>query len=87
VSDARGRVKLVDVRVVPNARRDEIVGVHDGRLRVRVRAPAVDGKANAALCRVVAEHFGVRASKVTIVRGVRSRDKTLQVDSIDGLAR
>jgi hypothetical protein len=73
-------VKLVDVHVVPNARRDEIVGVHDGRLRVRVRAPAVDGKANAALCRVVAEHFRVRASKVTIVRGEHARQKTLRVE-------
>jgi len=80
VSDVRRRVKLVDVHVVPNARRDEIVGVHDGRLRVRVRAPAVDGKANTALCRVVAEHFGVRASKVTIVRGEHARQKTLRVE-------
>ena len=80
MSDVRRRVKLVDVHVVPNARRDEIVGVHDGRLRVRVRAPAIDGKANTALCRVIAEHFGVRASKVTIVRGEHARQKTLRVE-------
>jgi uncharacterized protein (TIGR00251 family) len=56
-----------------------------GRLRVRVHAPAVDGKANTVLCRVVAKHYGVRRSKVTIVRGDHARDKTLRVEGITEL--
>jgi uncharacterized protein (TIGR00251 family) len=76
---------LVDVHVVPGARRDEVGGQHDGRVRVRVRAPAVDGKANAAVRDVLAKHLGVRRSAVTIVRGDRSRRKTVRVDAMTEL--
>jgi hypothetical protein len=47
---------------------------------VRVRAPAVDDKANDALRRLLAKHFGVRRSAVTIVRGAHARAKTIRID-------
>jgi uncharacterized protein len=50
---------------------------------VRVIAPPVDGKANEALCRLVAKAAGVAPSKVTIVRGHTSRDKVLEVEGVD----
>jgi hypothetical protein len=72
------------VRAVPNARRSGVVGVGgDGHLRVRVAAPAVDGKANDELRRVVARLFGVRESAVTIVRGEQSRTKQLRVVGVE----
>ena len=49
---------------------------------VRVTAPPVDGKANDALCRLIARRAGVPPSKVTIVRGHTSRDKMLEVEGI-----
>lgn len=71
------------VRAVPNARRSGVVGLGtDGHLRVRLAAPAVDGKANDELCRVVARLFGVRPSAVSIARGHRSRTKQLRVAGV-----
>jgi uncharacterized protein (TIGR00251 family) len=71
------------VRLQPRARRDEIVGERNGVLVVRVTAPPVDGRANAALCRLIAKAVGVAPSKVEIVRGHGSRDKVVRVADVD----
>lgn len=69
------------VRVKPGASRDAVGGRwRDEALIVAVRAKAVDGKANAAVCAVLAEAFGVRPSRVTIVAGERARDKVIELD-------
>jgi uncharacterized protein (TIGR00251 family) len=73
----------IRVRLQPRAHADELVGVRDGVLRARVCAPAVDGRANRALCRLIARQAGVAPSRVTIVRGERSRDKVVEVDGVD----
>ena len=70
---------LVDIRVIPRARRNEVGGERAGRLVVRTSAAPVDGKANAAVCALVAEHFGVAARSVEVVAGLRSRDKTVAI--------
>jgi uncharacterized protein (TIGR00251 family) len=71
------------VRLQARAHRDELVGVRDGVLLARVSAPPVDGRANRALCRLIARRAGVAASRVTIVRGERSRNKLVRVDGVD----
>jgi hypothetical protein len=76
----------VSVRVRANARRDEFVGVRAGTLLVRVAAPALDGRANRALCRLLAKRVGVPRSSVTIVRGRRSRDTLVQIEGVDQAA-
>jgi uncharacterized protein (TIGR00251 family) len=73
----------LSVRLQPRARRDEVVGERAGAIVVRVTAPPVDGKANAALCAFVARAAGVPPSRVTIVRGQTSRDKVVRVDGVD----
>jgi uncharacterized protein (TIGR00251 family) len=72
------------VRLQPRAGRDEIVGERAGVLVVRVTAPPVDGRANAALCRLVARRVGIPPSRVSVVRGASSRDKTLALHGLDG---
>jgi uncharacterized protein len=79
------RVKIT-VRVQANARRDELVGIRADVLVVRVAAPALDGRANRALCRLLAKRLGVSTSSVTIARGKRSRDKLVHVDGVDEAA-
>jgi uncharacterized protein len=74
------------VRLQPRARRDEIVGERDGAVVIRVTAPPLDGRANDALCRLVAKHAGVAPSRVSVVRGHRARDKVLQVDGLEAEA-
>jgi uncharacterized protein (TIGR00251 family) len=71
------------VRVQPRARRDEIVGERGGELVVRVTAPPVDGKANAAVCALLARAAGVPRSRVSVVRGHTARDKVVRVDGRD----
>ncbi len=68
-----------DVHVQPGARRSEVAGLHGGRLKIRVAGPPVEGKANTELVRYVADRLGVPRRAVHIVRGERSRAKTLLV--------
>ncbi len=49
----------------------------------RVTAPPVDGRANDAVCRLLAEALGVRPSRLAVVRGQRTRDKLVSVDGVD----
>jgi uncharacterized protein len=59
------------------------VGERDGAVVIRVTAPPVDGKANDALCRLIAKAAGVAPSRVTVVRGHTARDKVLAVEGVD----
>lgn len=71
--------RLVAVRVIPRAKRDEVGGERAGRLVVRTTAAPVDGRANDAVRRLLADHFGVALRDVEVVVGQRSRDKTVRV--------
>ena len=70
---------VISVRVTPGAKRSEVIDDSGERLRLRIAAPATEGRANAEVARFVASLFGVRRSAVSLVRGERSRDKTLRV--------
>ena len=70
------------VRVTPGARDDAIIGWREDVLRVRLRAVPERGKANAALCRLLAQKLGVAASTVAVVRGAGSRKKVVAVDGL-----
>ncbi len=72
----------LSVLVQPRASRNEIVGVQGGFLRIRLAAPPVDGAANEALVRFLAEELGVRRAAVTIVSGQRGRRKVVAVEGI-----
>jgi len=76
---------VLDVRVQPRASRSEIAGVHGERLRIRLQAPPVDGKANAALVEFVAGLFAVPRARVTIEHGLTGRDKRLRLQGVSSL--
>jgi uncharacterized protein YggU (UPF0235/DUF167 family) len=59
------------------------VGIREGVLVIRVTAPAVDGRANESMRRLVAKRLGVPKSAITIIRGQRSRDKVIAIDGVD----
>jgi uncharacterized protein (TIGR00251 family) len=71
------------VRVQARARRDEIAGERGGRMLVRVTAPPVEGRANAAVCRLLAKRLGLAPGRVAVVRGASSRDKLVEIDGIE----
>jgi uncharacterized protein (TIGR00251 family) len=67
------------VRVQPRGRRNELVGIQAGALKLRVAAPPVDGKANAAVTDYLAGVLGLGRGAVRIVSGATSRDKVVEV--------
>ncbi|MGE4536429.1 MAG: DUF167 domain-containing protein [Desulfovibrio sp.] len=67
------------VAVTPGGSRDVLAGLAEDRLRVRLRAKAVEGQANAALTAFLAECFGVRPRQVRIVSGEKSRKKIVRI--------
>lgn len=73
----------IEVRLRPRGHADELLGIVDGVLQARVSAPPVDGKANQALCRLIAKQAGVAPSRVSVLRGEKSRQKLLLVEGID----
>jgi uncharacterized protein (TIGR00251 family) len=70
------------VRVIARSSRTEIVGEHDGVLKVKLASPPVDGAANAELVQLIAKKLGVPKSAVTIVSGETSKTKRLRVDGV-----
>jgi uncharacterized protein (TIGR00251 family) len=62
------------IRVQPRAKRTEIAGERGGAIVIRVNAPPVDGRANQAVCRLIAKRLGVAAGGVRVVRGESARD-------------
>lgn len=81
----QGRARL-SVRLTPRGGADRVDGVVDGVLRVRVAAPPVDGAANKALLRLLADELGVPRSAVHLASGDTSRTKVVEVDGLDAAA-
>jgi uncharacterized protein (TIGR00251 family) len=76
-------VAQIRVRLTPRAAREQISAGDGGSYLVRVTAPPVDGRANDALCRLIARRAGVAPSRVTLLRGAKGREKVLRVEDID----
>ncbi len=70
------------VHIIPNAKIDKVVGEHGHAIKIKLRAPAVQGKANTALLRFLAEKLGVPRNAIVLERGERSRDKVIRIDGL-----
>lgn len=77
-----GGIRL-KIQVQPGASKSEIAGLHAGRLKVRIKSPPVDGKANTALVEFFADVFGVGKSWVKLIAGVSARSKTVEILGVD----
>ena len=73
-----------DIRVIPGASKNEVAGIQDGALKLKLTAPPVEGKANRACVDFLAGLLGVRRSALAITAGEKSRKKTV---SVDGMGR
>ncbi len=71
------------LKAIPNAPRSEVVGWLGDALKVKVHAPPVEGRANAALCAFLADTLGLPRRAVTVLRGDTSRLKTVRIDGLD----
>jgi uncharacterized protein (TIGR00251 family) len=77
--DADRNVLCITLYVQPNARNTEVVGKHGETLKVRVAAPALEGRANALLIEFLRKKLDVSASRVIITRGARGRRKAVEI--------
>jgi uncharacterized protein len=76
----------IEVRLRPRGSGNELLGMRAGVLQAKVTAPPVDGKANKALCKLIAKRVGVAPSRVSVVRGEKAREKVVRVEGIDATA-
>ena len=71
------------VRVIPRARKREIKKQSDGIYKIKVVSPPVDGKANKEVIDIIGKEFGIKTSKVRILRGEKTREKLIEIDTIN----
>jgi len=69
----------VSIKVIPNAKKNE-VSQEGEKLKVRVTAPAVDGRANKAVIEILAEFFKIKKNHVRIIKGEKSREKIVEIN-------
>ncbi len=69
--------------IQPRASRNQILGIHNHSLKIKLTSPPVDGAANQACIKFLAKAFGISPSRVSIVNGETSRKKTIQFEGMD----
>jgi uncharacterized protein (TIGR00251 family) len=74
---------LLRIKAVPGAKRDQIAGPLGDRLKVRVAAPPEGGKANAAICALIAKALDLKPSAVTLIAGQTNPEKSVRVEGLD----
>ena len=74
------------LKIIPNAPRNEIVGWLGAALKVKVHAPALEGRANDELLDFLAEKLGLHRRALTLLRGDKSRQKVVQITGLDSAA-
>ena len=72
----------LNIKVIPRAKRNEIAGLREGELTIRLTAPPVEGAANEALLKFLAEALRIRRPDITLVSGARSRHKVIAVSGL-----
>ncbi len=77
---------VLELLIQPRASRTKVVGEHDGRLKLQLAAPPVDGEANAALVEFLADLLGIKKAAVAIVRGDTGRRKTVRLAGVTAAA-
>ncbi len=74
---------LIRVKAVPGAKREQVAGVLGDRLKIKVSAPPEGGKANAAICALIAKKLGVKAGAVSVVSGMTNPEKVVLVVGVE----
>ena len=75
-------VATTQVRIIPNAKIDTVVGEYGDAIKIKLRAPAIERKGNAALRRFLAEKLSIPQRAIVPERGERSRDKVIRIDGL-----
>jgi uncharacterized protein (TIGR00251 family) len=68
--------------IVPNAKIDRVMGEHGGAIKIKLRAPAVEGKANAALRSFLSKELKIAERRIVLEHGHKSREKIIRIDGL-----
>ena len=68
--------------IVPNAKQTKVMGEHGSTIKIKLRAPAVEGKANAALRSFLAEQLEIPERAIVLERGQKSHDKLIRIEGL-----
>jgi uncharacterized protein (TIGR00251 family) len=74
-----GDAVRLNVQVLPNAKKTEVVGLIDGALKIRLKAQPIEGQANEELIRFIATKMKLPKKQISVVRGLTSRQKTIEI--------
>jgi uncharacterized protein (TIGR00251 family) len=74
---------LLTIHLQPGAKRSAVAGLHGDALKIRIAAPPLEGRANAALEAFIAKALGIAKSKVVVIKGLQSREKIIAVNDTD----
>jgi len=69
--------------VVPNAKENKVAGQHGNAIKIKLKAKPIEGEANAALCKFLADELGVPGHSIVLERGQKSRDKIVRIEVLD----
>lgn len=75
-------VATIRVHIIPNAKIDTVVGEHGNAIKIKLRAPAIEGKANAALRSFLADELNVAQRAIVVEHGQKCRDKVICIDGL-----
>lgn len=67
------------LHIQPGAKQEEVVGIYNDRLKIRLKVPPIEGRANKALIKFLAKTFDVPASQIEVLQGIASRQKTVKI--------
>jgi uncharacterized protein len=73
---------VLKVYLQPKSSKNEIVGPYRDGIKIKVTAPPIEGKANEALVRILSREFGISLSRIEIIKGHHSREKTLRISGV-----
>ena len=73
---------ILRFHIVPNAKQNEVMGAHGDAIKIKLRAPAVEGKANAALRSFLADELKIPKRRIVLERGKKSRDKVIRIEGL-----
>ena len=72
--------QIFQIHLCPNAKKDEINGTFNDRIKISITAQPIDGKANEALIKFLSKHLHISKSSIEIIKGQTCRDKTISIE-------
>jgi len=71
---------LINLHVLPNAKKTEILGIYNNKLKIKISSPAIEGKANKEVIKFFSKYFKISKSSIKIIKGEKSKEKIIEIN-------